>query len=190
MSAIVIPQAKADEGFGLLKDIVDMVKNPKAIDEAYERRRKAAQLSDDEVQKSEAARALIAQADQLRNEFEQKSQEVEKASIALNAKTLAHLDQVKGTTDKMQAWEDQLNSAALQQADAAKALENDRRANAKRATEIEDAHVQWQKQFDDRLSLITKTENAQKLENTRLAEWADKLKAKAARLAAEAQLDV
>ena len=33
----IIPQEQMDEGFSLLRDIVDMVKNPKQIEEAHKR---------------------------------------------------------------------------------------------------------------------------------------------------------
>lgn len=185
----VMPTNEADQGFGLLKDIVDMVKNPDAIDEAYKRRQDAAKLSDEEVAKAEAARALIARADSLAASLSTRED-------ALVADRTEHITTVKEFSEKVQAEttclnerEAALNAIAESQATAVNALKNDRDSlNADIAKFDNDAQSK-NDALNARENAIKDKEQSQKEEDDRLSVWADRLKAKAGRLMAEAQSD-
>lgn len=183
----VMPAVEADQGFGLLKDIVEMVKNPKAIDEAYERRRKAAQLSDDEVKKAEEARALMAQADALKDELQQHADALAAARAGhLNAVSI-HTQQVESENARLAEWEVRLNEAASTQAEQNQRLAEERKKLDDRAAQIEASHAARMDEYNEKLSAMSEVTMLQNERNTRLIAWETKLKAKAARLAAEAQ---
>lgn len=190
MSAkMIIPQAEADQGFGLLKDIVEMVKNPKAIDEAYERRKQAAQLTDDEVAKAESARALIAQSDALRTEIQGHYDAIGKAQQDLTTNVDTYSQHVESENTRLSEWEARLQVIADTQAAVAATQKDSSAALDKRSKDIEDAHAKWGVDCKTREDAISATSLLQKSEDDRLATWAKKLKDKAARLAAEAQSD-
>ncbi len=185
----IIQQDEADKGFGLLKDIVEMVKNPKAIEAAYEARRKGAQLTDDEVAKATEARAIIAQADALREELKQGHAGLEAAKIEHTGTVKMFGDQVIKESARLNEWEGKLTDKQEKQ-DATDSRHNQERENLDaRAREIEAKHTEWLADYDKRMETIFQTEASQKTENDRMAALAAKLKAKAARVAAEAQRD-
>lgn len=186
---MIIPQAEADQGFSLLKDIVDMVKNPKAIDEAYERRRKAAELTNDEVAKSEEARALITQGDALREELRKREDAIVTGREQLDKDIANHAAAVQADNERLKRFADALNEQQALQADVDKKHSQEADALAARAKQIEADHADWMKRHDDRLKSISDTETAQKAEQQSLNELRLKLLAKAKRLAAEAEMD-
>lgn len=182
----IMPAAEADQGFSLLKDIVEMVKNPKAIDEAYARRKKAAELTDEEVTKSAEARALIVKADDLLASLKQRedallASKAEHDEMVSNQAKLAQAEKAR-----LMEWESRLSEVASQQEQKERELADKNKAVDQRAIEIEAQHSIWQKSYEDRLAAISETEALHKAESERLAELEKKYKAKAARLAAEA----
>lgn len=190
MSAIrIMPTGEADQGFGLLKDIVEMVKNPKAIDEAYEARSKAAKLSDDEIAKANEARDLIAQADSIRAELKEREDVLNLALSEHENKVSIDIERVKGENSQLDARENRLNQIAAQQE---LDFQKNKEANDlldKRTVKIESDSSQLLEQYDEKIAILAETEEAQEEEDARLKNWAEKLRAKAARLAAEAQSD-
>jgi len=187
MSAkMIIPQAEADQGFGLLKDIVEMVKNPKAIDEAYERRRKAAQMSDDEINKAAEARALIAKADSLKDELKQKEDAIAASKIQHESNVLSHNQSVQKDNDRLNEWEKRLIAQASKQDEVDRVQAEAKKALVARAKEIEDNHAAWEITSKQREDAIAGKEAAQKDIDAVHKKENERLKAKAARLAAEA----
>lgn len=186
---MIISQPEADQGFGLLKDIIDMVKNPKAIDEAYERRRKAAQLSDDEVEKSEEARALIAKADSLRADLQTKQNAIEDARAEHGRKILQHVEDMKAKSAAMTEWETRLNTITAQQVETSRKQIDKENSFDARVSEIENAQKERELDLQRREEVVAQTDKAQKLESDRLIAEDKRLKQKAARIAAEASKD-
>lgn len=182
-------QPEADQGFGLLKDIVEMVKNPKAIDEAYEARRKAAELTDDEVKKSGEARALIKQADDLRDEIAHKESLLEASRIEHSSKVAMHTTHANAEIARLKEWEDRLISKESQLAQTQTTMEAAALGLKQRETDIQSGHVEWEARYNQRIASVAETETAQKAEQDRLTELRLKLRAKAQRLSAEAEKD-
>lgn len=186
---IIIPQEKADEGFSLLRDIVEMVKNPKAIDDAYERRRKAAMLSDDEVAKSEAARALIAEADALRDDIKLREDNLA-AEIAAHSQAVSDFTANSAEArDSLEKRGDELALIASAQAETAAVQKFEQEKISVRAAEIESARLEWEKRYDERVALIAEEEQAQKEERSKLNDERKKIREKAEKLANLAQSD-
>ncbi len=186
----IMPSAEADQGFSLLKDIVDMVKNPKAIDEAYEARRKAAELTDDEVAKSEEARALIAQADSLRDELKKREDALESAKTEHNNAVFIHIQNVQSDNLRLSERQSQLDTIAEQQAENDKKQAEDRKNMEIEIQSAKDDLAGKEKILDSQREENENLKLTNQEEANRLAEWAKKLKAKAARVAAEAESDV
>lgn len=185
----IIPPSDADQGFGLLKDIVDMVKNPKAIDEAYERRRKAAALSEKEIEQSELARSFIASADALKKELQEREGHIAAAEKEHEKNMAAHVQRVESESTRLAEWENRLNSIAANQEQVDKNYSDIRKVLDARTAEIEKSHADWQKRYDERVAAIVQKEQSQKEEDTRLAEVGKRLRDKAAKLADLAQSD-
>lgn len=182
----IIPQDEADQGFGLLKDIIEMVKNPKAIDEAYKRRSEAAKLTDDEVAESTEARALILRAGALRDELKKREDELEAAKAEFS--NLVTVSDKKAST-RESALNDRgaaLDLISGQQENAEKSLAESR---AKLESEIAQAKAALDKRESDlaaREKQLTDATATNAANSARISDWEAKLKAKAARLAAEA----
>lgn len=186
---MIIPQERAEEGFSLLRDIVEMVKNPKGIDEAYERRRKAAMLSDDEVAKAAAARALITQADVVRAEMKKREDDLA-ANISSHNSAVETFTVNSGLArDALEKRAEELAVIAAAQSETGTSLKAEREKINVRALQIESDHVAWEKRYNERVNLIYQKEEAQKEEDGRLADLAKKLREKAAKLANLAQSD-
>ncbi len=186
---MIIPQAQADEGFSLLKDIVAMIKNPDAIDEAYQRRLDAAKLTDDEVAKADAARDLIAQGDELKAALDQKADALA-ADRSVHENNVNQFENYKQTeTARLTEWASQLETAAVAHTETEKKNQIDAKSNDERAAQIEaDANAR-QQELDAQALAQSGVAEAQKAEDARLAAWRDQLKDKAAKLAALAQSD-
>lgn len=185
----IMPAGDADQGFGLLKDIVDMVKNPDAIDEAYERRREAAKLTDVEVQKAEDARALIASADALAAALKTRED-------VIIADREEHIAAVKEFAEHVQAETTRLNEREVNlnqgngELNAAKlALDSDRKEFESRSAKLDIDAAARSENLTSREAAIKNTESVQEEESIRLAAWRDKLTAKAAKLVAVAESD-
>lgn len=182
----ILPQSEADQGFGLLKDIVEMVKNPKAIDEAYERRRKAAQMTDAEVVKADEARALIAKGDVLKNELEEQKKSLDIAKSEHESTISLHLQHAQSASARLAEWESRLNSISEHNTKNENDLIEEKRKfseeTKKHQEEIEvaKANILSQKEDIKNEILINKSEKG------KLIAWEERLKAKAGRLAAEA----
>ena len=189
MGAMIIPQARADEGFALLKDIVEIVKNPKAIDEAYEARRKAAELSEDEIAQAEEARSLIAQADSVRASLKEREDAIAVAHEQLMEKMSEFDSKAEKENVRLSQWDADLKSVESQQAAMAQSLKDAKDAPDKRVSEIEVGQKGWEERYNQRLEIIANKEQAQKEEDSRLADVAKKLRDKAAKLANIAQSD-
>ena len=181
----IIPQDEADKGFGLLKDIVEMVKNPKAIEEAYEARRKGAQLSDDEVAKAAAARALIAQANNLQEALKQKEAALEAAQLAHSGNVSSHAQKVSVEQKRLADLEEKLNGVTKQQQDKDVAHASERKELDKRAQAVIDNELSLTSKYDALATAETASKVVQQKESARLAAWEKKLKAQAAGIAAE-----
>lgn len=190
MSAIrIMPQDEADAGFGLLKDVIEMVKNPKAIDEAYAQRRKAVQLNEDEIKKAEDARALIAKADALNKKFAD-------METALAEKIKKHKEEVEffdarsaADTKRLTDWEAALGAKEDKQKEIEDGHNAMRKRLDEREQEIEAAHAQWLADQADTAKENADNKKTNEDEKVRLAALAEKLKAKAEKLAALATAD-
>ncbi len=190
MSAkMMITQAQADDGFSLLKDIVAMVKNPDAIDDAYKRRLEAAKLTDDEVAKAASARALIEKADSLKDALQKRESSLQAAEIAHGSAVEEHRRRVQADTDKLKKLEEQLQiKEDSHTANVSKLIaERDKlNSDAQLAKELSAAKEQ---ELADRERSIESMKVAQKAESDRLEEIRKKQKEKAERLAREAAKD-
>ena len=180
----IIPQDEADAGFSLLKNILEIVKNPQAVEEAYEIRRKAVALTDEEIAKGIAGRALIAQADSLRDELQKKED-------ALSAEKLKHEDNVaasKADFDKkskdLQDWADKLS----ERENGHREIEDrHKEAKAKLETDASAMRAAYAEQMGEiaaKKSAAEQAVAAAAQQKQKLAEWESKLKEKAAKLAA------
>jgi len=182
----IIPQEEADKGFGLLKDIVEMVKNPKAIDEAYERRLKAVQLSQDEILKYEEARVLISKADELREELGKKTIELENEK-KVHEKNVAFLQsELKKKEDFLNDWNSQLNATALAHEEVEKnnSLKKKELDEGYRSLSIDSKNLL--EEYNKKNFSLSQTKESLQEEADRLSSWETRLKAKATRLAAVA----
>lgn len=186
----IMPTEEVDQGFGLLKDIVEMVKNPKAIDEAYERRRKAAELTDDEVKKADEARALIEQAEALRNELKKENDALEARKSAHETNVLIHRQHVDAETKRLTEWEERLDIIKKQQDETSQSHIKERADIDADARKVKEDKDKKEAEFLLRERAVKDGKAANIKEAERLAELAAKLKAKAARLAVEAANEV
>ena len=186
---VIVPQDSVDQGFGLLKDIVEMVKNPKAIEEAYQAQRKAAELTVGEIKEAEEARTLIAQAKDLRAELES-------ARDLLDADRERHVQEManavaanKKTEDSLGRLSSELEAISVSQVEMASMLKADRKKMEDQIRDSEIALSNRSAELDAREMAIKDGEDANTQEAERLAKLAEKLKAKASRLAKEAEID-
>lgn len=185
----VLTTEEADNGFSLLRDIVGMVKNPKAIDEAYERRRKAAELTDDEVAAANDARAFIARADALRTELKQREDSLDAAKAEYEKTATARAASFQEECATLDVRKLELDATAQQQAQTEAAQQSARdklNEDLKAGNAALDARSA---DLDAREKIIKSGEDANAQKAQRLAELQSKLQAKAARLAAEASKD-
>lgn len=182
----IVTDSEADIGFGFLKDIIEMVKNPKGIDEAYARRQKAAQLTDEEVIKSQEARTLIASADELRKVLKQREDDLEVAKSDQKNAFDDEFKKIKSATESLENREKELAKLASEQEGYAVKLKERSDALDLASEMLESKKAELDRAFNDKKSQQDATEIRQKEEDARLTEWAAKLKAKAQRLAAEA----
>lgn len=185
----IIPASEADQGFGLLREIVEMVKNPSAIDDAYERRRKAEALSESEIRKALEARAFINQEVALKAELKTREDNLATARAKHESDVGAHLERVASKEAHFAELEKQYSSVAAQQGGAQKDLEKKTSAVEARAKQIEDDLVAKEADYNARLKAIEDTEKEQQAENDRLIAERLKMRAKAERLASIAQID-
>lgn len=177
---------EANQGFGLLKDIVDMVKNPKAIDDAYERRRKAAELTDDEVAKSEEARALIAQADELKKSLQESAESI-LAEKSMHETNISNFNsKVQSENSRLKEWEDKLNTIAIEQEENAQKHLQAREDLLAESKKNKDSQNEREEKINFRENQVKEVEFANTKEAERISTWEQKLREKAARLAAEA----
>jgi len=186
---MIIPQAQADDGFSLLKDIVAMVKNPDAIDEAYQRRLDAAKLTDDEVAKANEARALIAQAAQLKADLNQQQAIIEADKISLSSDISAFETRKQSEADRLKKWEDELSTAAVAHTESERKNQETAKALEDQKTWLESDYAAKVQSLNDKEMALNGVAEAQKAEDARLATWRDQLKDKAGKLAALAQSD-
>lgn len=63
------PREELESGIGFLKDIIAIIKNPKALDDAHEEAIKKIALNESEVAKLAQARKLIAEGDKIKEEL-------------------------------------------------------------------------------------------------------------------------
>lgn len=182
----IITNEEADQGFGLLKEIVDMVKNPKSIEDAYSRRRKAAELTDTELEKSNKARDFIAKYDALLDELKQREDALELAKNEHNNAVIALKEKTDGLNTTLATRSSELDVISAHQNNVSDALALDR----KRLTEeMEKLRISIEARaisLNIREKAIVDGEAANAKELTRLSGLEEKLKAKASRLAAEA----
>jgi len=186
---MIIPQAQADDGFSLLKDIVAMVKNPDAIDEAYQRRLDAAKLTDDEVAKANEARALIAQAAQLKADLNQQQAIIEADKISLSSDISAFETRKQSEADRLKKWEDELSTAAVAHTESERKNQETAKALEDQKTWLESDYAAKVQSLNDKEMALNGVAEAQKAEDARLATFRDQLKDKAGKLAALAQSD-
>lgn len=190
MSAkMMMNQTQADDGFGLLKDIVAMVKNPKAIDEAYEQRRKAVALNEEEIKKAEDARSLIAKADSLRAELRLEKDAITNAREEHEKGMKLHAEHVAAENKRLSDWETSLNNEKNTHAENVKKHTESVAALVAEEKRIKDSHAEWEVKAKEKEDAQKAVDVAQKAEAERLAEVAKKQKEKAARLAKEAAKD-
>lgn len=185
----IMQQNEADQGFSLLKDIVEMVKNPAAIDEAYERRQKAAQLTDEEVAKSTEARAIISQADEFKAGLKQKEDQLAADRDSLNNDIASVKNNAIAETLRLTNWAAQLNDIATQQAKDHDIIVQQTSDLVTQKQKLDEHENLWEIDYKNRIDAVTQIEQDQKDEDQRLADWAARLKAKAASLATLAQQD-
>lgn len=190
MSAqIIISQPEADEGFGLLKDIVAMVKNPKIIDEAYARRSEAVKLNEEEIKKAESDRSLMAKADDLRVELQKKEDDIAEIKKKHEDAVSKHGENVKANNARLTEWETRLNTVTAQQVETSrKQLDKEAEFDV-RMKEAEKVQKARELDLQRREEVVAQVDEAQKLESDRLIAEDKRLKQKAARIAAEASKD-
>jgi hypothetical protein len=186
---IIIPQEEADKGFGLLKDIVEMVKNPDAIDKAYQRRLEAVKLTEDEIKKSEEARIVIANAAAIKDQQQQEWARIEATKIEHDGAVKMFGEYVLRGNARFKEWEDRLNEKQKAQ-DAKDSQHAKERINLdNRAKDIEDNHAEWERTHKADNEALVAAKEATRLEAEKVVVEKAKVKAKAARIAAEAQKD-
>ena len=190
MSAkMVIPQTEADNGFGLLKDIVAMVKNPDAIDEAYQRRLDAVKLNEAEIKKAEEARVIIAQAEAIKEQQKQEWARLEAAKIEHDGAVKIFGEHVLKDNSRFNEWEDRLTKKQKEQESVDIRHAQERKELDKRAKDIEDSHNEWERSHEAAKKALAESQENHRIEIEKLLVEKNKIKAKAARLAAEAQKD-
>lgn len=101
----IIPPSEADAGFGLLKDIVALAKNPNAIEAAYAETRKQAALTEEQQKKYAEAVAFM-------NNYDEKKKEIEEAAADLDRRQNEHARNVEKNNaehtrkhNELQEWE-------------------------------------------------------------------------------------
>lgn len=178
----IMPTEEADKGFALLRDIVEMTKNPKAIEQAYEARRKAAALTDDEIAKADAARALISQADAMQTE-------IKKQQDAVDTKKAEHLKNIAAFEEKLKVLDTKAADLAIVSATHEETAKN----NEREAIRLQEVSQKIESDRADQNAKIVARENAVKekelsseKEVIRLTDWENKIKEKAKKLASVA----
>lgn len=169
-----------EQGTSLLKDIIDMVKNPKAIDDAYERRRKAEALTLEEANKAIEARILIGRADSLRKELGEREAALELKKAEHNKAT----DELQKEKDAVALREKEvLATTARQEETDKKHIEIKAQLEAD-ALQLKSIHEARSVSLDARENAIKEKDALSEQEKSRLADWEKKLKEKANKLAA------
>lgn len=186
MSAQMTLSQKMD-GLEVLKQLLS-IKREDVIATQEEARRQI-QLTQEEQGKVAEARAYIAKYNDLAAALEQRATAVGESKKTLDKEIEDFTGKVVLENTRLIEWEKQLKSVTEQQAATDKTHKDTAGALDRRSQEIDSNHANWQAAYDKRVEAVTAKEVAQKQENERLAEIAKKLKAKAARLAAEAQAD-
>jgi len=174
-----------------LKDI-----NPSDIKALEETRRKEAALTETELAKLAESRAYIAQADSLYSELKKERDALSQIKKEHEDKVSAFSTQVQAENKRLSDWEAKLNAISAQQLETFSLFSQKEKALAdeRRQIEIDAATAQADlnkkvAQIDISLKEIEKKESLNAKEAERISAWEAKLKAKAARLAAEAQSD-
>jgi hypothetical protein len=178
----IMPTEEADKGFALLRDIVEMTKNPKAIEQAYEARRKAAALTDDEIAKAEAARVLISKADDLQAD-------IDKKQSVIDMQKEEHIKNIAAFEEKMKILDtraEELASISAQHEQISKNNEQEKIRIQESAQQIESDRAKRESDVSARENALKEKEATAQKENERLISWESKIKTKAKKLAAEA----
>lgn len=171
----------------ILRELKDI--DPKAIAAMEEAKRKEAALTEEELAKLTKARSEISSYNSKMKEIKDKEEALLTEKSVHQTNVTALEDRVKSENDRLTEWENRLNlisqdhdAREQKQADEQKRVEED---NKKKSSELDER----KSKLDAQEKTIKETDAAQKKEQDRLTEWAAKLKAKAARMAAEAEAD-
>lgn len=178
----IMPTEEADKGFALLRDIVEMTKNPKAIEQAYETRRKAAALTEEEVAKADSARAIISQAAALETE-------IAKQQDAIDLQKQEHIKNVASFEEKLKILDvraDQLAAISAGHEEAAKINDRERIRLQEIAQQLDADRGVANAQITAKQNTLSEREANANKEDVRLSEWEAKIKEKAQKLAAVA----
>lgn len=185
----IMTTAESDQGFGLLKDIVDMVKNPKAIDAAYEARKKAAALSDEEVTRAEEARKFMEQADSIKSDLKKQYDDLASQKSDHDNTVSAFSSFMATEKSRLTQWEIKLNSESQNLDQISKDHVATSASLDAKVSKIDSDHSQWEKEYNEKVIQVKETEKSQEEYQKKLIDWENRLKSKAERLTKEASSD-
>lgn len=182
----IIPPNEADAGFGLLKDIVALAKNPNAIEAAYAETRKQAALTEEQQKKYAEAIAFM-------NNYETKKKELEDAAADLDRRQNEHARNVERnnaehtrTHNELQEWEARNRAKEIELEGNVTALAKDRQALTNQISAQTEAHATAMLEVAKREETAQNEQAANAVYKKELDEYKERLDARAKKLIAVA----
>lgn len=122
----VIPQEELNAGFGLIKDIIAIIKDPEGFEEAHKAAREQTALTEEEKNKVIEARAFYSDADEKAAEYRVREDAIFSGEDELNRKKEEHKQHVTNEEIRLSDLESTLNSAASDLKNGQQKLESDK----------------------------------------------------------------
>lgn len=156
----VIPQAELDQGFGLLKDIIAIIKDPKAMEAAHEAAREQAQLTEAEQNKVIEARAFYSDADEKAVEYRTREDAIFSGEDELNRKKGEFTAHVESEELRLKNWETEIKNSNAALLTGLLQLEADQNALKLKASEQLAEHNRKMNELSEKITDVENTKKA------------------------------